>query len=368
MRDIRARISQRHGIELTAQQIQELAARRLEAVLDPRTMSPSLVEQLRKGAAAPVEVPLPAVEGGYTFEATTLYETHRGVLRFFRRLLNPILKLFFNPNPLVHALHTQAEINRDMAARETERERRQAEWNALHYEILNRLVTEIARASIETQALATRLESLTGRVDFADRRVRALESAPAPRHSQQPHVRAAEAVAQAAPSPAPSSATPAVVGAPAEAPATGEGTGRRKRRRRRGRRSGGGVSAEGASAEATAVGVDTEFEGPDGEEGDDDEAVETPTVPAFAAADEPAPEVRLEAVVPFELPVGAPVEADAPQVPVEQVEAAAPAERHEPVQPAAPAERHEPVQPAPPPDEPTPAAPVDRPDPGPPDR
>ena len=34
MRDIRARIAQRHGIELTGQQIQELAARRLEA--DPR--------------------------------------------------------------------------------------------------------------------------------------------------------------------------------------------------------------------------------------------------------------------------------------------------------------------------------------------
>ena len=43
MRDIRARIAQRHGIELSSQQVQELAARRLEAILDPRTMNPALI-------------------------------------------------------------------------------------------------------------------------------------------------------------------------------------------------------------------------------------------------------------------------------------------------------------------------------------
>ena len=43
MRDIRARIAQRHGIELSSQQVQELAARRLEAILDPRTMNPALM-------------------------------------------------------------------------------------------------------------------------------------------------------------------------------------------------------------------------------------------------------------------------------------------------------------------------------------
>ena len=55
MREIRARISQRHGIDLSTQQIQELAARRLEAILDPRTVKPSLLEQLRRSAGAPVD-------------------------------------------------------------------------------------------------------------------------------------------------------------------------------------------------------------------------------------------------------------------------------------------------------------------------
>src|SRR3712207_6608615 len=52
MRDIRARISQRHGVDLTAQQIQELAARRLESILDPRNLKASLLQELRQSAAA----------------------------------------------------------------------------------------------------------------------------------------------------------------------------------------------------------------------------------------------------------------------------------------------------------------------------
>src|SRR4029434_10054934 len=107
MRDIRSRISQRHGIELTTQQIQELAARRLEAILDPRTVKPSLLEQLRRSAAAALHTRPSAPALSYSFEATTLYESPSGFVRFMRRLLQPLLKLFFNPNPLIQALHTQ---------------------------------------------------------------------------------------------------------------------------------------------------------------------------------------------------------------------------------------------------------------------
>ena len=154
-------------------------ARRLEAILDPRTMSPTLTEQLRKAASNTTDVPMPAIDSGYEFDESTLFDTHRGILRFIRRLLNPILKLFFNPTPLIQTLHTQARLNKQAATREAERERRQTEWNALHYEILSRLVTEVSRVSIEMQALSGRVESLAARVDFNDRRVRAMESAPA---------------------------------------------------------------------------------------------------------------------------------------------------------------------------------------------
>ena len=150
------------------------------------------------------------------------------MLRFVRKLLNPLLKLFFNPNPLIQALHRQAQLNVDAAAREAERDRRQAEWNALHYEILQRLVTEVSRVSLESQALSTRLESLDARLDFNDRKVRGLEGTlPQPR----PGGRTEGVTASAAPEGNASSDAQADGGALDGA--------RRRRRRRRGRRPGG---------------------------------------------------------------------------------------------------------------------------------
>ena len=176
MREIRARISERHNIDLSPQQIQDLAARRLEAILDPRNINPSLLEQLRKGAGTPPD-PLPAVaEVEYTVDDEMIYASPKSGLRFIRRLLNPLLKLLFNPLPLIEALRTQTRINRDAAARAAEAARRQAEWNALHYQILQRLVTEVSRSSLELQAFNNRIESLSARVDFNDRRVRSIES------------------------------------------------------------------------------------------------------------------------------------------------------------------------------------------------
>jgi len=251
MREIRSRISQRHGIDLTTQQIQELAARRLEAILDPRTVKPSLLEQLRRSAGNPIEPRPEDPSLSYTFEATTLYETPHGFLRFMRRLLHPILKLFFNPNPLIQALNTQTRINQALLARDAERERRQTEWNALHYDILQRLVTEISRTSLEAQGLSMRVESLAAKVDFNERRVRGMENT---LHQSRPASRPVE------PASAPALAAPVTrEGAPSEATAgdTGrEGSsegGRRRRRRRRGRRPQLGTPLEGATP---AQGID----------------------------------------------------------------------------------------------------------------
>ena len=189
MRDIRARIAQRQGIELTNQQIQDLAARRLESILDPRAIKPSLLEGLRRSAGSPPAsvAPRASTEPVYSFEDSTIYDSPRASLRFIRRMLAPVLKLFFNPNPLIRALHLQARLNVEAAEREAERDRRQSEWNALHYEILQRVVTDVSRVSLEVQALAMKVESLNARVDFNDRRVRSMEgAAPAPRVSARP--------------------------------------------------------------------------------------------------------------------------------------------------------------------------------------
>jgi len=242
MREIRARIAQRQGVELSPQQIDELAARRLEYVLDPRALKPEFIDTLRRRVdevLAGEEKKLPS-EPVYAFEDTTIYDSHRTILRLVRRLLNPLLKLFFNPNPLIRALHLQARINVEAAERDAARDRRQAEWNALHYTIIQRLVTEVSRVSLEMQALSARVESLGARVDFTDRRVRAMEATV---HQSRPGGRPADA--------APPVRSPEAAPTPAEAPqesAQPEGA-RRRRRRRRGRR-GGGVVTETAQTAA----------------------------------------------------------------------------------------------------------------------
>jgi len=240
MREIRARIAQRHGIELTHQQIDDLAARRLEYILDPRAMKPEFLDRLRRTADEVVdrEQTRPPSEPVYVFEDTTFYDSHRPILRFIRKLLNPLLKLFFNPNPLIRALHLQAQLNVETAERNATRDRRQAEWNALHYRIIQRLVTEVSRLSLEAQALSARVESLGGRVDFNDRRVRGLEGT---MHQARPAARAPETPA------------PATTPEPGAPPDTGTDTGqtdvaRRRRRRRRGRRGTMGVPEPGQAA------------------------------------------------------------------------------------------------------------------------
>jgi hypothetical protein len=271
MRDIRSNIAQRHGVELTDQQVQELAARRLESILDPRTIKPSLLDQLRRAAGArpDTEAASARTEPPYTFEDTTLFESPNAFVRFMRRLLAPILKLFFNPNPLIRALNIQARLNKESIARETERDQRQAEWNALHYELLQRVVSETAKVSLEVQSLALRVESLAGKVDFNERRVRGIDGAmhaarPAgqrDRDRDRDRDREREAPPpQEVPRPQQPSAVPTapeVIAPPQAESGTREGAlaeaPKRRRRRRRGRRGGGAAEAIGQGAPDAVV-------------------------------------------------------------------------------------------------------------------
>jgi hypothetical protein len=308
IKEIKSRISQRHGIDLSAQQIQELAARRLEAILDPRTVKPGLLDQLRKAAGAPADIAPAEPPDAFTFEDHTIYDTHNGLLRFLRKLFNPVLKLFFNPNPIAAALNAQAKVNRDAARREAERERTQAEWNALHYTVLQRLVTEVSRVSLEMQSLALRVESLATRADFTERRIRGLEAVPAP-----PAVPSRTFDAPAPSSPGPS---PRPAGESAGPEGSSEGS-RRRRRRRRGRRGtgpGGEAMGTGAalaqpSADAPEGDDDGFDDGPDGEAGDGFEAAEptgspaapaaAPEPPASVVSAPPAPEPVVHEPAPF---------------------------------------------------------------------
>ena len=142
-------------------EIRELASVKLEKFLDPRGVRSDLVDQFRRTRAA---MPPPH---NYEFEESTLFETHRGFLRWMRKLLSPILKLFFNPNPIIRRSTSRSELNTRNAKRE--------ELDALHYEVLHNLVLELTRVGIEVKNLKMRVESMSSRLDFDERRARALE-------------------------------------------------------------------------------------------------------------------------------------------------------------------------------------------------
>ncbi len=365
MRDIRARIATGHGIELSNPQIQELAARRLEAILDPRTVKPGLLDQLRKSAGTPVREPEdhPA-DPSFSFNDSTLFETHRGLLRFIRAVLRPLLTLFFNPTPLSNALSIQSKLNAEAAARQGEMARRQAEWNALHYELLQRVVTETARVSLELQSFALRVESLAGKVDFNERRVRGIEGA-APQPHQQRQSRPADRgpvergsvdrspvdrspvergpvergpVESHTPTSAPVAATvdtapvaPVSRDATADVPASPDGQ-RRRRRRRRGRRSGAGTN-EGVVAASAGIGAAVDQDAGDLEDGPD-----SPEEEDAEQASEPIP-VSQEATV-----SGAePVATAAVTAPDQRQDLQA--SDHAPAEPIAPASPDDPPEP-----------------------
>jgi hypothetical protein len=263
MEQIRARIREKRGVDYTEQQISELAAVKMEKFLDARGVRSDLLEEFRR-MRPPVDAP---VRPNYVFDETTLFDTHRAPIRWIRRLLQPILKLFFNPNPLIQALHIQSQLNTMQAQAEAEQLARGPARDQLTFEVMHNLVLEATRMGIEVKNLKMRVESLSSRLEFNERRARVLESAvvykapeqPADRGYQQPagtgrpdvESRQSEPRSQPDYQPrpeavqerrAPSTPPPAAPGAQPGAP-EGPGPGQRSRRRRRRRGRRGGASA-----------------------------------------------------------------------------------------------------------------------------
>ncbi len=275
MEQIRRRVRDKRGVDYTEEQIRELASVRLEKFLDPKNLRSDLLEQFRK-SRPPEDSTLPPIDAPYAFEDNTLYDTHRGLLRTIRRLLNPLLKLFFNPNTIVHALHQQADLNQHFARTMGQARIDRAAWNSLYYEVLHNLVLETTRSGIELKNLKMRVEALSSRLDFSERRLRALEGvvqyrpeAVAPRE-RRPDPPAQGGSVEPAGVPGPTTATSG--GGDAGGPG---GEGRKRRRRRRGRRGpgmaggpGGGPGEGGADTEvgdATDAGDDGGDDSPEGE-------------------------------------------------------------------------------------------------------
>jgi len=239
MEQIRGRIREQRGVEYTEQQLQELAAAQLEKFLDPRKVRSNLLEEFRRMRAAGFAADTaPAAR-----DDAALFQTDNGLVRAIRVLLRPFTRLFVNTRALAAVLLQS----------QTEQSRRTRDQ--VLFELVHNLVVETARLNIELKNLKMKNDSLAGRVEFNERRVRTLEG-----NSTYQTTRADSAPERPF-TPAPASSNPSVLHVepqqerahapqPPGSPADASGQ-RRRRRRRRGRRGGGAQLPPGAAPTAS---------------------------------------------------------------------------------------------------------------------
>jgi hypothetical protein len=151
MREIRARIAEKRGRLYTEDEVREIVEHRLEAPVEGRDLGPALLAELRSDPA----------RWNYRFDADTVYRSSRGTvgsaLETIRRVLRPVQKLFWNPNPMISALSRQSDLN------------------ASYVHLLHNLTLELTRLNLEVAELKHRVLQLQGRLEFQARREKTLE-------------------------------------------------------------------------------------------------------------------------------------------------------------------------------------------------
>lgn len=151
MRQIRRRIDEKRRGLYTDDELREIAEHRLDAVLDAGEFNPDFVSDFRQGAA----------RWNYSFHTESIYRSSRGAvgraLESIRKLLKPLQKLFWNPNPMISALSRQSDLN-------------------LYFvELFHNLSRELTKLNLENQELKNRVLTLQGRLDLLSRREKTLE-------------------------------------------------------------------------------------------------------------------------------------------------------------------------------------------------
>jgi hypothetical protein len=149
--DVYKRIAERKEGLYTEEELRFIAEHPLEGVLTGRELRADLVDEFRARDA----------QWNFSFEPETIYRSSRGLvgraLENARRLLRPVQKLFWNPNPMIAALSRQSDLNR------------------FSVHLLHNLVLELSRLNIESRELRSRNLQLAGRLEALERREKTLE-------------------------------------------------------------------------------------------------------------------------------------------------------------------------------------------------
>jgi hypothetical protein len=138
--DVYKRIAARKDGLYTEDELRFIAEHPLEGVLTGRDLRADLQDEFRSRDA----------QWNFSFETETIYRSSRGLvgraLETARRVLRPVQKLFWNPNPMIAALSRQSDLNR------------------FSVHLLHNLVLELSRLQIEHQELRNRNLQLAGRL------------------------------------------------------------------------------------------------------------------------------------------------------------------------------------------------------------
>jgi len=151
MRMIRKRIEEKKQGLYTDEEIREIAEHRLDAVLDAHEFNSDFISDFRSQPG----------RWNYHFGPETIYRSSRGgvggILEGIRRVLRPLQKLVWNPNPMIAALSRQSDLN------------------TYYVHLLHNLAVEITKLNLEVQDLKNRNLQLQGRLEFQARREKTLE-------------------------------------------------------------------------------------------------------------------------------------------------------------------------------------------------
>jgi hypothetical protein len=161
MANIRRKIDEKRKGLYTEEEVREIAEMKLDAVLEASEFNSDFVAAFRARDE----------KWNYRFDPETIYASSHagggGFIRSARRLLNPVLKLFFNPNPIISALSRQADLNR------------------YYVLLLHNMAQELTRANLELTNLKARLRTLGIRVDFQGKREKTMEQVVLERESRE---------------------------------------------------------------------------------------------------------------------------------------------------------------------------------------
>jgi hypothetical protein len=151
MRLVRKRIEEKRQTLYTDEEIKAIAEHRLDAVLDAHDFNSDFIADFRSEP----------VRWNYQFAPETIYRSSRGAvgraLETARKVLKPLQKLFWNPNPMIAALSRQSDLN------------------SYYILLLHNMAVEMTKLNLEVQDMKNRILQLQGRLELQSRREKTLE-------------------------------------------------------------------------------------------------------------------------------------------------------------------------------------------------